>query len=80
MESVWNPILFTYDIFIFSAGGLLVAVLAITRYGRRATWLPLAFVAASGAVLVATSPDLHGFGLLVPFLPLLASYVGVALE
>lgn len=80
MGSVWNPSLFTYEIFFFSAGGLLGGALAVSRYGQRATWLPLAFVAANGAVLIATAPDLHGFRLLVPLIPLLAIYVGVVLE
>lgn len=75
-----NHRVFTYEIFFFTAAALLGAALARKRYGRRATLMPLALVAANGAVLVVTSPDLHAHRLLMPLLPLLAIYVGVVLE
>jgi hypothetical protein len=76
----YNPKVFTYEIFFFSAGGLLGAVLARRLYSRSATLLPLSMAAVNGAVLVITNPMLHAFRLLVPLLPFLAIYVGVALE
>lgn len=75
-----NPNVFTYEIFFFTAVGLIGAALALKRYGRRATLLPLALVAANGVVLVITNPMLHAFRLLVPLLPFMAIYVGVILE
>lgn len=80
LGSMWNPRLFTYEIFFFSALGILGAFLARRLYGKRSTWLPLAFVAVNGLVLVITMPDHHGFRVLVPFIPILALYVGVVLE